>query len=269
MTVRVFVGCAPNHEDAESQAVLEWSIRKHASEPVEITWMKLSNDPESPFHGWATERWATPFSGFRWAVPALCNYQGRAIYTDSDVMFMDDIAKLFHADLEPGKAVYARGSSRLCVSLWDCEAVADLMIPFEELRQRSDNHAAMRGIFSRNSGVVQRFDRSVANWNCLDGEREDDLRAPHIKAIHYTSMAHQPQLSRALRRLERAGIKHWFDGKPTRHWRSDVTHLFEHLLAHAAANGYTVDRYTQDPIFGDYAKHSVAALQGEVPAWAQ
>ena len=65
--VRVFVGCAPNHEDAESQAVLEHSIRKHASLPVDITWMKLSRDPVSPFSGWNTELWPTPFSGFRWA----------------------------------------------------------------------------------------------------------------------------------------------------------------------------------------------------------
>jgi len=74
-SIKIFVGCAPNYEDAESQAVLEWSIRKHASQPVEITWMMLSNDPETLFTQWETNKWSTPFSGLRWAVPELCDFK--------------------------------------------------------------------------------------------------------------------------------------------------------------------------------------------------
>src|SRR5215207_9690112 len=120
--IRVFVGCAANHEDIESQAVLEWSIRKHASEPVSITWMQLSRDPASPWSGWNTSQWVTPFSGFRWAIPAVCGYEGKAIYCDSDVIFMADIARLWDQEFESGKAVMAKGGNswRLCVSLWDC-----------------------------------------------------------------------------------------------------------------------------------------------------
>jgi hypothetical protein len=107
--IRLFVGCAANHEDLESQAVLEWSIRKHASEPVEITWMRLSRDPASPWSGWATERWATPFSGFRWAIPEVCGFEGRAIYCDSDVIFMADVAELVAAAIPAGSCGARQG----------------------------------------------------------------------------------------------------------------------------------------------------------------
>src|SRR3546814_5908886 len=67
----------PNDCDLEQMMVLEHSLRQHASLPVDINWMQLSSDPQSFWYsdsgipaGWHTERWATPFSGFRWAVPA-------------------------------------------------------------------------------------------------------------------------------------------------------------------------------------------------------
>ena len=45
--IKLFVGCAPNGEDAESQMVLEYTARKHSSLPIDIVWMKHSNDPNS------------------------------------------------------------------------------------------------------------------------------------------------------------------------------------------------------------------------------
>ena len=84
-TIQVFVGCDPNNCDLEQMMVLEYSLRKHTSHPVNITWMQLSHDTNSPWYtnqetgeGWRTEKWATPFSGFRWAIPESCNFEGRA-----------------------------------------------------------------------------------------------------------------------------------------------------------------------------------------------
>ncbi len=122
--VKVFVGCSANGEDAESCAVLEYSLRKNSSLPVEIVWMAQSRDLQSFWHGWNTSAWATPFSGFRWGIPAYCGFQGRAVYTDSDVIFLGDIAELWTQPMAPGAAVLAKGggSWRLCVSLFDCAA---------------------------------------------------------------------------------------------------------------------------------------------------
>ena len=75
-TIRVFVGCDPNNCDLEQMMVLDYSIHKHTSAPVEIVWMQLSRDPESYWYsnpetgeGWDTTKWSTPFSGFRWSIP--------------------------------------------------------------------------------------------------------------------------------------------------------------------------------------------------------
>ena len=38
-TIKVFVGCDPNNCDLEQMMVLDYSIHKHTSVPVEIVWM--------------------------------------------------------------------------------------------------------------------------------------------------------------------------------------------------------------------------------------
>jgi hypothetical protein len=253
--IRLFVGCAANHEDLESQAVLEWSVRKHASEPVEITWMRLSRDPASPWSGWATERWATPFSGFRWCLPEVCGFQGRAIYCDSDVIFMADVAELWRQEFKPGKAIMAKGggSWRLCVSLWDCEAMRKHLPPLAAMKANSDFHRAQCGRISAAS-YIQAFD---GNWNCLDGEKCQSLHDRAIKAIHYTSIGTQPQLSYALPRLRAMGRRHWYDGKVEKHWRSDLVALFGEMLEEAKVNGCPPERYADEPVYGDFRKASL------------
>lgn len=253
--IKIFIGCAPNHDDAESQAVLEYSIRRHASAPVAITWMKLSRDPASPFHGWRTDDWATPFSGFRYAVPALCNYEGRAIYMDSDVIVRADVAELWCMEIVGGDVI-ARDEARLCVSLWDCK-YAIRGWSFDEIKAGA-----------RPSIAVSPFPPD-ANWNCLDGEKYVDLNDPRIKAIHYSHMSHQPHLRAAEHRLHVAGRKHWFDGHTVAHWRRDLTNLFFDELRDAESAGFTVESYCADPIYGDFPKRSQRGMSTEIPHWGR
>lgn len=258
--IRVFVGVAANHEDAESQAVLEYTLRKYASQPVEITWMMQSRDPASRFYcgpgGWDTSRWTTPFSGFRWAIPALCDYKGRAIYMDSDVLVRADIAELWNMPFLPNKSVIAKGGQsawRFCVSLWDCEKVAPHVIPPLEDLHKPGTHREMTVIF-RDAPWVQPFPRSE-NWNCLDLE-QCTIDDPSVKAIHYTSMSTQPQLRWAIPRLERKGIKHWYEGQVKEHHRRELITLFDTTLIEATRSGFPIDRYTQHVPFGPYDKAS-------------
>lgn len=252
--IKIFVGCAPNHDDAESQAVLEYTIRKHATEPVDITWMKASRDPLSPLHGWDNHTWATPFSGFRWAVPHLCNYAGRAIYMDSDIIVRADIAELWNMDFNGADAV-ARDSVRSCVMLMDCTSYR----------------------FNIEYLQVKRGFRPVLNWgyfpddhmwNCLDGEMLP-LDDPRIKAIHYTSMPHQPHIPFAAKRLAADGRKHWFTGQIAHHWRSDLVDLFDRLLSEAEQEGFTVDTYCQDEIYGDFIIGNHGAISTNIPHWGK
>lgn len=261
--IRVFVGCAANGEDIESQAVLEHSIRKYASEPVEIQWMQLSRDLDSPWfsdgqgRGWRTDLWSTPFSGFRWAVPHLCGFQGRAIYTDSDVIFRADIAELWNQDMPRGKAVLAKGgqdSWRFCVSLWDCREAAKHIPPLPQLKSRKESHREMV-LKCRNAPFVGSFQGA---WNVIDGEDFADLTDPRVKALHYSAEDSQPQLKHALPRLAASGLKHWFDGKVKPHWRPDLQAMFDAELEEAIAAGFHPERYMPAELFGAYKKQSHA-----------
>lgn len=252
MSVRVFVGCAPNGEDAESQAVLEYTLRKHASVPVDITWMALSRDPKSPFYsdgrnGWQTQNWSTPFTSLRFMVPELCGFQGRAVYTDSDTIWMADVAELWSQDFAPGKCVMAKTAddpNRLCVSLWDCAGAKRFMSTSREAMAHSFTRARLRS-----DRVIQAFE---GNWNCLDGEDYTALDDPDIKVIHYSLESAQPHLKYAVPRLAKEGRKHWFDGKMRPHWRKDLVELFDTLYAEAIEAGFTVDRYIPAVPFGKY-----------------
>lgn len=256
--IRVFVGCAPNGEDAESQAVLEYSIRRLASEPVEIVWMRQSRDPQSFWHGWATQQWATPFSGFRWGIPAACNFEGRAIYCDSDVIFCADIAELWHQAMAPGHAVLAKHGGRMCVSLWDCAAARAHVLPLAKLKTDPRSHGEM-GRRARAGRFVGTFE---GQWNCLDGQGFPDLGDSRIKAIHYTDMSCQPQLKHALPRLAAAGQKHWFDGTVRAHPRPDLQALFDLLLEAAAEAGFRTEDYLPDDSFGAITKKSLTGYKG-------
>ncbi len=97
-TVRLFVGASVN-DDVESQIVLEFSARKHCSIPLEITWMQQA--AKGPYAGWKCGSGRTPFTHFRHSVPAMCNYEGRGIYMDSDFLVLQDLAELWRQQI-PG-----------------------------------------------------------------------------------------------------------------------------------------------------------------------
>lgn len=88
--IRVFVGA--DEKALVPTKVLEYSIRKFASRPVEVTPMlghpiPEPKDPEN--------RSPTGFSFQRFLIPKLAGYQGKAIYLDSDMLVFSDIAELF------------------------------------------------------------------------------------------------------------------------------------------------------------------------------
>lgn len=261
--VRIFVGVDANGHDAESCAALEWSVRKHASLTVEIEWMAQSHDRTSPWGGWDTSRWATPFSGFRWGIPARCGFQGRAIYTDSDVIFLGDVAELWRQPFAAGKALAIKPGAgwRMCVSLWDC-AEAFFHVPsLNGLKGDPLAHASMLKAMQA-GGWTQPFE---GHWNCLDGEDFASVRDPAIKALHYTDMSCQPHQRHALPRLAARGETHWFvasGGRTRAHPRADVQELFDEVLAEAIANGYAVENYVPAEPFGPYKKAALTGYRG-------
>jgi len=88
--IRVFVGCDDSQLVAAS--VLEHTIRKHARRRVEFTKMI---DLPVPVPRDPANRARTGFSFYRFMIPKLAGYEGRALYLDSDMQVFADMSELW------------------------------------------------------------------------------------------------------------------------------------------------------------------------------
>ena len=255
--IKVFVGCDPNNCDLEQMMVLDYSIRKHTQHPVEIMWMQLTSDANSPWYsnastdeGWHTEKWATPFSGFRWAIPELCNFEGRAIYMDTDVIVLCDINELWSHPMDDKSIVIAKGGSstaRLCTSVWDCNKAKKYLPTLKEMRADPASHKKLMQLIKEKPQLVQPYKDS---YNNIDGE---GLAIEEIKVLHYSDMGTQFSHKYALPRLQATGQEHWFDGAIMPHPRQDLTELFDQYYQEALSAGYRLENYIVKP-YGSFSK---------------
>ena len=159
--LKVFIGSGPRWDDHES--VLGYSIRKHASVPVNIAFLR------SDYLGLA-DTGCTGFSNLRYAIPELCGYQGSAIYLDIDMLLLADIAEL--ADYaQPGKwVVMADGSDEVAVI--DCSIRPP---PLEELDQHKKHEIKNKLVKHMNPAIP-------SEWNVEDTWR------PGAKLLHFTNL---------------------------------------------------------------------------------
>nr|WP_317198896.1 glycosyltransferase [uncultured Psychrobacter sp.] len=264
-TIKVFVGCDPNNCDLEQMMVLDYSIRKHTTNSVDIVWMQLSRDPNSPWYsnpetgeGWNTVKWSTPFSGFRWAIPEYCDFSGRAIYMDADVVILDDLAKLWQHPIT-GKSIVAAKTkadmTRLCTCVWDCAKAQSTIPSIKELKQDPDSHKKMMKLLKKNKRLIEPYQDS---YNSVDGE---DLAIDDIRILHYSDMGTQFSHKYAIPRVEAEGFEHWFDGKISPHPRKDLAELFDSYYNEALENGYQLDDYRIEP-FGRFPKKTQQNYSG-------
>lgn len=252
--IRIFVGTPANNEDLECQAVLDYSLRKHASQPIEITWMMLSHDPDSPWYsdpktrkGWNTKTWATPFSPLRWGIPAACNYEGLAIYMDCDQIAMADIAELWSQPIPDGKALLMKGGAS-CVMLLDCARLKPLLPEATKLRETQGLYRDVR------KSVIKHAAEFKGDWNCLDGSGHRSIYDGDVKVLHYTRIPTQPNHKYARARLKKEGKSHWFPGPDLPHPVREVTELFDRTYAGAIAAGRGPETFRVNPEFGDYGR---------------
>ena len=84
--MRIFIGYDQRQPIAFS--VLQHSIISRSSGPVQITPLILSQLP-------IKRRGLTEFTFSRFLVPWLCNYEGRALFLDADMLCLADIGELF------------------------------------------------------------------------------------------------------------------------------------------------------------------------------
>lgn len=237
--IRIFIGADGGNCDLESQMVLDYTIRKYASEPVDITWMQQAN--KGPFSGWNMKSARTPFTHYRWAPPAVCNYEGRAIYMDVDFIVRADIAELWHQPI-PNVMLLKDCTGKLSTSciLFDCAKSKGHVPDLDRMRRMPDANGDVTKYFREHKELVSMFSGA---WNCIDGGGFKDVNDPAIKAIHYSRIETQPQLRYALPRLKKEGKAHWYTGEVRTHWRQDLLDLFDAEYRAAMAAGCSIEDY--------------------------
>lgn len=187
--IRVFVGSTPAQDLVVK--VLEWSIKKHTSFQFEIIPMHkhqidfdMPNDPEN--------KPGTPFSFQRFTIPELCNFQGRAIYVDSDQLLTDDIGKLFFRPLNAPlnfckTEKQGKKMQRASVLLLDCEKIkVTINDIINDLNQHKYNYKQLmtKCPFVKKVGTIHN------KWNSLD-----KFIKGKTSLIHYTEKETQPWLN--------------------------------------------------------------------------
>lgn len=165
--IKLFVGCSDG--DALARAMLEFTVTQFSMHDIEIAWL--------------TDPWA------RWMVPELCEFEGKAIYMDSNTLVMDDISKLWNTEFQKGRIVVAKSHRNFDVSLWDCAAAKPYCRPIVELA----SHPNWRNLMNSMVRPVQKFDHD-ADWNVVDGGDYIRITDESIKAIHYTSPTATPDI---------------------------------------------------------------------------
>lgn len=117
--LKVFVGTEPKQWLASE--VLRYSIARRTKAALDFQELKyLPIKLEVPMY--------TGFSIYRYAIPELCHYQGKAIYLDADIVVTSDLLELWNMPMQghgalarsmhPGESLAGRYTS---VMLLDCD----------------------------------------------------------------------------------------------------------------------------------------------------
>lgn len=193
--ITIFVGTQP--EQMLAFKVLEYSIKKHSSMSVKVVPLHeaaakagiVIPEPRDP-----KNRPRTPFSFQRFAIPALMNYRGRAIYVDSDMQVFRDMRELWTWPFNGAEVLAIKEPEesgrrpQFSVMMMDCAAlrwdVADLVA---ELDKGTWSYEQL--VYDMAAAPHIRSDLPET-WNELERYSEN-----RTSLLHYTDMDTQPWLS--------------------------------------------------------------------------
>ena len=199
--VKVFIGSG--EASLIERKVAIYSLRKHTKRQLDIyvcngTHNAIElNDEEpvlAPMSLRVKYRNVTEFSLYRFLIPQLCEYTGKAIYIDSDTICLSDIGQLFDTPLD-GADFLAKPDAYEGEQLWglsvmliDCERCRfDLEQIIDEidsgLYSMTDFSVMAPKFLTHHPYKIGRLD---PHWNVFD-QRDDQT-----KLIHYTNLLTQP-----------------------------------------------------------------------------
>ncbi len=95
-THRVWIGYDPSQH--VSFEVLKFSLEEHATEPIDVKAIDAEKLPDFKRPGDPLA--STPFTYTRFLVPYLMDYEGIALFMDSDMLAVGDVSELFHLPMD-------------------------------------------------------------------------------------------------------------------------------------------------------------------------
>ena len=187
-TIRIF--CGGDRSQQLPFKVFAYSVARHTQRAVEVRTIDnaLAPIPDDPRHKPYTE-----FSFARFAIPALCGHQGRAVYMDSDMLVFADIGELWDTDTEGAAIAIERGSrsqadqgKHAAVMLLDC---AKLDWRVDEIVAGLGTRYAYKALMQLDPLLQPGMMRELipAGWNELD-----HFEPGRTRNIHYTKIVTQP-----------------------------------------------------------------------------
>lgn len=187
------IGFDPNETIAYH--VLCQSIMEHASGPVSFTPINKRNIPEFTR---GKEDGATEFSFSRFLTPWLCDFEGRAIFMDCDMILRDDIYKILEGvdtshdvfvvkhDYEPCCEDKFLGAKQYKYPKknWSSVMVFNCFMPAcQKLTPEYVNKASGAELHQFKWTSEDRIGELSVDWNHLVGEYDEN---PNAKLVHYT-----------------------------------------------------------------------------------
>lgn len=191
-TIRIFVGTEENQWLATK--VLEFSIKLRTSASVEVFPLYQANiSVPTPQNEENHPR--TPFSFQRFLIPELCDFDGRAIYLDSDMQVFTDIRELAGREMNGQEVLSSWVASsdgrrpQFSVMLLNCA-----LLPWDIKRiiKDMDEGKLTYEELMYEMKIAKRIGVELeAEWNSLEFFDEGKT-----KLLHYTDMNKQPWLFR-------------------------------------------------------------------------
>lgn len=194
--IRVFIGT--DRSQYLATRVLTHSLRKHSFQDIAVEPLDSIEIPE-PKDVRQSQR--TGFSFARWAIPEVCDYKGKAIYLDADMLVFTDIQKLWTTEMgnaiislvDGRNAQYCSRGIKLnknesSVMLLNCEKAKWNL---KDLVKGLDGEYTYKEMMSDLCFLdEQHINRDIPrSWNSMDYWDES------VDLIHYTNVPTQPWVS--------------------------------------------------------------------------
>lgn len=149
----------------------------------DLNWRRWGMQPSHPNHSafdCGMKMWMNRYSCFRFAVPELQGFQGRAIYLDVDTIVLADLRELL-AIAPSNKAWVPAYAFNTAVSVINCDQFDwDWWVSIEWMKSSDWCVEDYVAHLARNNQIGM---GPWVDWNCIDGKGYND----QTRLIHYSN----------------------------------------------------------------------------------